>query len=93
AVFGDVVLRRGLARAWGRTKWTSAVAREHRLLLIGRGEKISGGQTAWGGTAKSKGCFGRERIEVELRVAADCQCGQCGRCCDVGCVTLPREEC
>ncbi|MEZ5329951.1 MAG: transposase [Verrucomicrobiales bacterium] len=67
AMGGDVVSRRGLARAWGRTKWTSGVAREHRMLLFGRGEEVLGGETAWGGTAKAKGGFSRERIEEELK--------------------------
>ena len=67
AMGGDVVSRRGLARAWGRTKWTSGVAREHRMLLFERGEVVPGRETAWGGTAKAKGGFSRERIEEELK--------------------------
>ncbi|MEZ5327255.1 MAG: hypothetical protein R3F19_19565 [Verrucomicrobiales bacterium] len=43
------------------------MAREHRMLLFGRGEEVLGGQTAWGGTAKAKGGFSRERIEAELK--------------------------
>jgi hypothetical protein len=67
AIGGDLVSRRGLVRTWKRTKSTSAVAREHRMLLFGRGEEIPGGKTAWGGTAKAKGGFSRERIEAELK--------------------------
>ena len=37
------------------------------MLLFGRGEEVLGGQTAWGGTAKAKGGFSRERIEAELK--------------------------
>ncbi|MCB1098811.1 MAG: hypothetical protein KDN22_24780 [Verrucomicrobiae bacterium] len=67
AMGGDVVSRRGIARALGRTNWTSAVAREHRMLLFGRGEEVPGGEVAWGGTAQAKGGFSRERIEEELK--------------------------
>jgi putative transposase len=48
AVAGCVRSRKGLARAWGRQKWTSVVAREYRMLLFGRGERIAGGETADG---------------------------------------------
>jgi hypothetical protein len=55
AMGGDVVSRRGLARAWGRTKWTSAVACEHRMLLFGRGEEVPGGDGANGSEMISMG--------------------------------------
>ena len=80
AMGGDVVSRRGLARAWGRTKWTSAVACEHRMLLFGRGEELPGGETAWGGTAKAKGGFSRERIEAELENGGKLPMWQVLRC-------------
>ena len=80
AMGGDVVSRRGLARAWGRQKWTSAVAREHRMLLFGRGEEVPGGETAWGGVAKAKGGFSRERIEEELKNGGSMPVWQVLRC-------------
>ena len=67
AVAGCVKSRKGLARAWGRTKWTSVVAREHRMLLFGRGEKIPGGETADGRRVKARAGFSRERIEEEIK--------------------------
>ena len=80
AVAGDVVSRRGLARAWGRQKWTSAVAREHRLLLFGRGEEVRGGESAWGGSVKAKGGFSRERIEAEMKRGGSLPLWQVLRC-------------
>ena len=67
AVAGCVTSRKGLARAWGRQKWTSVVAREHRMLLFGRGEKIPGGETADGRRVKARAGFSRERIEDEIK--------------------------
>ena len=67
AVAGNVESRKGLARAWGRQRWTSVVAREHRLLLFGRGEEVPGGESAWGGTVKARGGFTQKRIEAERK--------------------------
>lgn len=67
ALAGDAASRKGLARAWGRTKWTEAVAREHRLLLFGRGERIPGGEGVDGRQVKARGGFTRERIEEEMK--------------------------
>jgi putative transposase len=67
AVSGDKVSRKGLARAWGRQRWTDVVAREYRVLLFGRGEAHAGGETADGRYVKAKAGFSREQIEVEMK--------------------------
>ena len=66
AMGGCVTSRRGLARAWGRQKWTSVVAREHRMLLFGRGEEEPGGEGVDGSRVQARAGFSRERIEAEL---------------------------
>ena len=67
ATAGCVKSRKGLARAWGRQKWTSVVAWEYRMLLFGRGERIPGGETADGSRVKARAGFSRERIEKEIK--------------------------
>ena len=67
AVAGCVTSRKGLARAWGRQRWTSVVAREYRVLLFGRGERIPGGETADGRRVKARAGFSREQIEAEIK--------------------------
>jgi hypothetical protein len=68
AVAGCVTSRKGLARAWGRQKWTSVAAREYRILFFGRGEKIPGGETTDGSWVKARAGFSRERIEEESKL-------------------------
>ena len=67
AVAGCKVSRRGLVRALGRQRWTEAAAREHRLLLFGRGEAHAGGETADGRMVKAKAGFSRRQIEEEIK--------------------------
>jgi len=54
AVAGDKLSRKGLARAWGRERWTNLVAREYRVLLFGRGEAHAEGETVDGRHLKAK---------------------------------------
>jgi putative transposase len=67
AVSGDKVSRQGLARAWGRQRWTNVVAREYRVLLFGRGAAHTGGETASGRYVKAKPGFSRQQIEEEIK--------------------------
>ena len=67
AIGGDRLSRRGLAKAWGRQRWTDSVAQEYRVILFGRGEAHTGGETADGRVAEAKKGFSRQRIEEEIR--------------------------
>ena len=67
AVAGDKASRRGLARAWGRQRWSDKIAREYRVLLFGRGGAHAGGETADGRYVKAKPGFSRQQIEEEIK--------------------------
>ena len=67
ALAGDKASRKGLARAWGRQRWSDTVAREYRVLLFGRGEAHAGGETADGRYVKAKPGFSRQQIEEEIK--------------------------
>ena len=67
AVAGEKPSRKGLARAWGRQRWTDTVAGEYRVLLFGRGEALAGGTRSDGETVEAKPGFSRQQIEEEIK--------------------------
>ncbi len=66
AVAGDKEARRGLAKAFGRQKWTVKLAADYRMILFGRGQEVKGGATPRG-YVKAKRGFSRARVESELK--------------------------
>ena len=67
ALGGDKASRKGLARAWGRQRWTETAARDYRVLLFGRGEAHAGEETADGRVVKARAGFNRQQIEEEVK--------------------------
>ena len=66
ALGGDADSRRGLAVAFGRTRWTETLACDYRLLLFGQGQEVEGGATPRGEVKARRG-FTREEVEEEKK--------------------------
>ena len=66
AVAGEKESRRGLARAFGRVKWTAKLAADYRMILFGQGQEVIGGATPRGSVPPKRG-FARERVRAELK--------------------------
>ena len=69
AVGGEREARRGLAKAFGRQKWTAKVAADYRMILFGRGQEVIGGATPRGYVKPKRG-FSRERVVSEQKRGA-----------------------
>ena len=65
AAAGDREACRGLAKAFGRQKWTAKVAADYRVILFGQGQEVVGGATPRGYVTPKRG-FSRQRVLAEF---------------------------